>query len=138
MGGLLAIFTRFVGSGVVRQVADPLIQAYQAKLNAANDAERLAAERDIAALEARASIAQIEAADRLSPRRIGGLLIVIPFGLWFASVYMVSILNGLFGWNLVVFDVPPRINEIAMLLVPTILVSEVFGGAASRMSIRRK
>ena len=138
MGAIFALITRLVGSGVVGQVADPLLQAYQAKLNATNDSERLAAERDIAALEARASIAAIEAADRLSARRIGSLLVVVPFGLWFGGVYLVSILNGLFGWQLVILDVPPRIDEIAMVLVPTILASEVFGGAMSRLSIRRK
>lgn len=138
MGAIFALIGRLVGSGLVSQVTDPLLQAYQAKLNATNDSERLVAERDIAALEARASIAAIEAADRWSARRIGSLLVVVPFGLWFASVYLVSVLNGLFGWHLVILDVPPRIDEIAMVLVPTILASEVFGGAMSRLSIRRK
>jgi hypothetical protein len=138
MGALLALIARLAGSSAMRGLSDPLIRAYEAKLNAANDAERLAAERDIASLEARASIARIEASDRFSARRIGSLLVVVPFGLWFGGVYMVSILNGLFGWHLVILDVPPRIDAIAMLLVPTILASEVFGGAVSRLGIRRK
>lgn len=138
MGALFALIAKLLGTGVVREVTDPLLRAYEAKLNATNDSERLAAERDIAAIEARASIAAIEASDRWSARRIGSLLVVVSFGLWFSSVYLVSILNGLFGWQLVILDVPPRIHDIAMVLVPTILASEVFGGAMSRMSIRRK
>lgn len=138
MGAIFAFVAKLLGTGVVREVTDPLLRAYEAKLNATNDTERIAAERDIAGIEARASIAAIEAADRWSARRIGSLLVVVPFGLWFGSVYMVSILNGLLGWQLVILDVPPRIDEIAMILVPTILASEVFGGAMSRLSIRRK
>lgn len=134
---MLTLVARLFGSGVVRQVADPLLQAYQAKINATNDADRLAAERDIAALEARASVARIEAADRISPRRIGAYLIVVPFGIWFGAVYIVSVVNGLFGWNLVILDVPARIDKIAMLLVPSIIVSEVFGGVAEKIGRRK-
>jgi len=134
---MLGLIAKLIGTGVVRQVADPLLQAYQAKLNATNDAERLSAERDIAAIEARASVARIEAADRISPRRIGAYLIVIPFGIWFAGIYIVSVVNGLFGWNLVILDVPARIDKIAMLLVPSIIVSEVFGGVAEKLGRRK-
>ena len=135
---MLGVLAKLLGTGVVKQFSDPLVRAYEARPRAENDTEKLAAERDIASIEARAAIAKIEASDRLSARRVGSLLIVVPFGIWYAAVYAVSILNGLFGWQFVVLDVPNRIYEMSTLLVPSILASEVFGKAASILNVRRK
>lgn len=132
------VFSKIVGSGVVGQFANPMLRAYEAKLDAQNDADRLDAERDIARLEAQATITRIEASDRMSARRIGSLLIVVPFGIWYGGIYLVSVLNGLFGWHLVILDVPARTHEIAMVLVPAILVSEASERITSLLSVRRK
>lgn len=48
----------WLGGGIIRQFTDPLLQAYQAKLNATNDAERLAAEQQIAFFEGQIALAQ--------------------------------------------------------------------------------
>lgn len=50
------------------------------------------------------------------------MLIVVPFGLWWSAVFAVSILNPLFGWTLVIDDIPPRFWEIAVILIPAIIL----------------
>lgn len=137
MGALAAFIAKLVGSGAVGAFSEPLLRAYEAKLSATNDADRLAAERDIASLEARAQIAQIEASDRLSARRIGSLLIVVPFSLWYGSIYIVSILNGIFSTDLTILDVPAHIHDIAMVLIPAILVSEASERISNSLRARR-
>lgn len=120
MNWLLSLLT----GGVVERFTGPLLDAYKAKLNAANDAERLAAEQTIAKIEAARDIAMAEAADRWSAVRVGRWLIVIPFGLWWAAIYLVQIVNPWFGLSLVVIDVPPRIHDMALVLIPAILIAD--------------
>lgn len=130
---MIRLLTALLGGGVVRQFADPLLTAYQAKLAARNDAERLAAEADIARLEAARDIALAEAGDRLSATRLGRLLVVLPFGLWWAAVYIVSMINPLLGWSLVIHDLPPRIWDAAMVLIPAIVIAD-----AGALALRRR
>lgn len=120
MNWLLSLLT----GGVVERFTGPLLDAYKAKLNAANDAERLAAEQTIEKIEAARDIAMAEAADRWSAVRVGRWLIVIPFGLWWAAIYLVQIVNPWFGLSLVVIDVPPRIHDMALVLIPAILIAD--------------
>ena len=65
--------------------------------------------------------------------RLGRLLIVIPFGLWWAAIYMVQILNPWFGLHLVVVDVPPRINDMALVLIPAIVIGDAGALLARRL-----
>lgn len=51
----------WLGGGVIKQFTDPLLQAYQAKLAATNDAERLAADQQIAFFEGQIALAQTAA-----------------------------------------------------------------------------
>ncbi len=132
MADVIRAILSWLSGGIVGQIADPLLAAYKAKLAATNDAERLAAESEIARLEAVRSIALAEAQDRLSATRMGRLLIVVPFGLWWAAIFAVSIVNPLFGWSLLIHDLPPRIWDAAMVLVPAIVIAD-----AGAMALRR-
>lgn len=121
--------------GVVEKFTAPLLAAYQAKLTAQTDKDRLAAEEAIKSIEAARDIAVIEATDRWSATRVGRWLIVVPFGLWWAAIYLVQILNPWFGLHLVVIDVPPRINDMALILIPAIVIGDA--GALLARRIKR-
>jgi hypothetical protein len=126
----------WLGGGVIKQFTGPLLAAYQAKLNAQNDADRLAAEQVIAKLEAARDIAVIEAGRAWSATSVGRWLIVVPFGLWWAAIYLVQIINPWFGLDLVVIDVPARIHDMALVLVPAIVIADA-GAFAARAIGRR-
>lgn len=115
-----------IGGGIIEKFTGPLLDAYRAKLNAANDADRIAAEQAIKEIQAARDIAVAEVADRWSATRIGRWLIVVPFGLWWSAIYIVQIINPWFGLNLVVIDVPPRIHEMALILIPAIVLGDAF------------
>jgi hypothetical protein len=129
MGWLLKLLT----GGLVEKFTGPLLDAYRAKLNAANDAERIAADVDIARLEGLRSIAMAEAADRWSATRIGRLLIVLPWAVWWFLIFAVSIINGLFGTTFVIYAVPADIREMALILIPAIVIAD-----AGALIARRK
>jgi hypothetical protein len=131
MGWLMRLLT----GGVIEQFTKPLLEAHRMRLLARNDSERLEAEQAIAGLEVARDIALAEAQDRWSATRIGRLLIVVPFGLWWAAIYLVQILNPWFGLQLVVIDVPPRIHDMALILVPAIIIGDA--GALVARKLRR-
>lgn len=83
----------WLGGGVIKHFTGPLLAACQAKLDAQNDADKLAAEQVIAKLEAARDIAVIEAGRAWSATSVGRWLIVVPFGLWWAAIYLVQIIN---------------------------------------------
>jgi hypothetical protein len=121
--------------GVVEKFTGPLLAAYQAKLAAETDKDRLSAEQTIKSIEAARDIAVAEAADRWSATRIGRLLIVVPFGLWWAAIYSVQIINPWFGLALVVVDVPKHINDMALVLIPAIVIGDA--GALLARQLKR-
>lgn len=110
--------------GVMEKFTTPLLAAYQARLTAQTDKDRLAAEQAIKSIEAARDIAVIEAADRWSATRVGRWLIVVPFGLWWAAIYLIQIINPWFGLSLVVVDVPKHINDMALVLIPAIVMGD--------------
>lgn len=112
-----------------------LERAYRAKLEASTDEKRLAAEQRIRLIEARQEIAVQEARDRWSATRIGRLLVVVPFGLWWAAIYLVQIVNPWLGLELSVVDVPPHIHDMALVLVPAILIADA--GSVAVRAMRR-
>lgn len=128
LGKILA----WLSGGIVGQFTGPLLDAYKAKLNAQNDVERLYAEQTIAKIEAARDIAVAEAGRAWSATSVGRWLIVVPFGLWWAAIYLVQIINPWFGLELVVIDVPPRIHDMALVLVPAIVIADAGAFAASR------
>lgn len=122
----------WLGGGVLRQFTGPLLQAYEAKLAADNDADRLAAEATATRIEAARDIALAEAGRAWSATSVGRWLIVVPFGLWWAAIYLVQIINPWFGLSLVVIDVPAKIHDMALVLVPAIVIAD-----AGTFAIRR-
>jgi hypothetical protein len=126
--GLLA----WLSSGVVKDFTGPLLDAYRLKVAAQNDAERIAAERQIASLEAARDIALAETADRWSATRLGRLLIVVPFGLWWTAVFMVSMLNPLLGLAWTIDDVPARFWDMAVILIPAVILGDAGALVARR------
>lgn len=113
-----------IGGGLIEKFTGPLLDAYKARLEAKNDAERIEADKTITRIEAARSIALAEAADRWSATRIGRLLIVLPFSIWWSAIYLVQIINPWFGLNLTVIDVPPHIMDMARILIPAIVIGD--------------
>ena len=129
---MLDAILNWLGGGIVKQFTDPLLAAYQAKLNAKNDTERLDAELTITRIEAARDIAVMEAGRAWSATSVGRWLIVVPFGLWWSAIYLVQIVNPWFGLDLVVIDVPARIHDMALVLVPAIVIADAGAFAARR------
>jgi hypothetical protein len=118
--------------GAVGLFTEPLLKAYEMSLSAENDADKRSAEAHMKRLESARDIALAESQDRWSAVRIGRVLIVVPFGLWWAGVLLVSIVNANFGWSLVIQDLPPRIWDLAYWLIPAIILGDV-GQSATRI-----
>lgn len=129
---MLRTILDWLGGGVLRQFTGPLLAAYQARLDADNDADRLAAEQAATRIEAARDIALAEAGRAWSATSVGRWLIVVPFGLWWAAIYLIQIINPWFGFSLVVVDVPDRIHDMALVLVPAIVIAD-----AGTFAIRR-
>lgn len=134
--GILTVILNFLGGGIVGQFTKPLLEAYEARLRAQNDVQRIEADMTIARLEAARDIAIAEAADRWSATRVGRWLIVVPFGLWWFAIFAVQIINPWFGLSLVVIDVPAHIMEMAKILVPAIVIAD--GAAFTARKIGRR
>jgi len=129
---MLRTILDWFGGGVVKQFTQPLLDAYQAKLHAQNDSERLDAELTIQRIEAARDIAIVEAGRAWSATSVGRWLIVGPFGIWWSAIYLVQIVNPWFGLSLVVIDVPARIHDMALVLVPAIVIADASVFAAQR------
>jgi len=125
---------RLLTGGIVEKFTEPLLEAHRLRLAAQNDSERLTAEKQVASLEAARDIALAEQSDRWSATRIGRLLIVVPFGVWWTAVFAVSILNPLFGWTLTIDDIPSRFWDIATVLIPAVILGDAGALVARRWS----
>lgn len=112
---LLGLFTGATGLG------ESLRKAYEAKLNAQNDAERISADRDLQRIEAAIEMAKVAASDRWGATSIGRYLIVLPYGVWWTAVFIDSVFN--MPW--VILALPPQIDGMAKILIPAILIAEV-------------
>ncbi len=129
---MLSAILNWLGGGVIKQFTGPLLDAYKARLEAQNDQQRIDAELTISRIEAARDIAMMEAGRAWSATSVGRWLIVVPFGLWWAAIYLVQIVNPWFGLELVVIDVPARIHDMALVLVPAIVIAD-----ASAFAVRR-
>jgi hypothetical protein len=116
----------FTGNG---GLGDSLRKAYEAKLAANNDTERIAADRDLERISAAIEMAKVAAADRWGATSIGRYLIVLPYGVWWSAVFVDSIFNA--SWD--ILALPPQIDGMAKVLIPAILIAEV-----GRTVIKRK
>ena len=131
---MLSMILNFLGGGIIGQFTKPLLEAYQARLKAQNESERLEADMTIARLEAARDIALAEASDRWSATRVGRWLIVVPWGIHWASIYAVSLINPNFGTAFVVQAVPKDINDMALILVPAITIASAGELVARRIT----
>jgi len=118
-------FVRLLTDGIIQQFTGLLLEAHRLRSVAQNDPERLAAKKQIARIEAARDIALAEQSNRWSATRIGRLLNVVPFGVWWTTVFAVSILNPLFGWTLTIDDVPSPFWDIATILIPAVILGDV-------------
>jgi len=109
---------------VLRLFAGPLARelrdALRDRLDAKNEADRIEADKRLAAIEAAREIAVIEAGDRWSATRIGRILIVVPFGIWWSAIFVDSIIAA--EWD--VLALPPDIMDMAVWLVPAIVLAD--------------
>lgn len=133
---MLKFLLNLFSGGIVSQFTEPLNRAWEAKLGADTSEAVLAAEKDIARIEASRDIAVAQASDRWSATSLGRLLIVVPFGVWWASIYLVQIINGLLGTGFVIIDVPARIFDMASILIPAIVIADA-GALAAKKFIKR-
>lgn len=112
---ILSLFTGATG------LSESLRKAYEAKLNAQNDAERISADRDLERIDAAIEMSRIAASDRWGATSIGRYLIVLPYGVWWSAVFVDSIFN--MPWD--ILALPPQIDGMAKILIPAILIAEV-------------
>ncbi|HWJ89113.1 MAG TPA: hypothetical protein VNS12_13680 [Pelagibacterium sp.] len=115
---------KLLAGPVIDKFTGPLLRAYEAQLAAQNDTERLEAEQTARRIEAARDIALAETQRALSATSVGRWLIVVPFGIWWAAIYLVQIINPWFGLSLVVVAVPPAIHDMALVLVPAIVIAD--------------
>lgn len=109
-------------------IARELRGAYRDRLAAQSAEAKLAADERIAVLEGAREIARIEAADRWSATRIGRLLIVLPYGLWWAAIFIDSTFSA--SWD--VLALPPEIDAMARILIPAIVIADAGAITARR------
>lgn len=121
IGAILAGVGRWLIGGGVEKIADRLGDAYEAKLRAETDSQKLAAELDMQRLENALEMAQAANADRWSATSLGRYLIVLPFGAWWTAIFYDSIFDR--PWS--VLALPPAIMELAVWLIPAIIVGDI-------------
>lgn len=114
----------FLGGPIARE----LRAAYRDRLEATTAQAKLDADERIAALRAAQEIARIEAADRWSATRLGRLLIVLPYGVWWAAIFIDSTFQ--MSWD--VLALPAEIDAMARILIPAIVIAD-----AGALTLRR-
>jgi len=125
---MLQAILGFLSGPIVRELRG----AYRDRLQATTTQAKLDADERIAVLRAAQEIARIEAQDRWSATRLGRWLVVVPWGLHWAAIYLVSIINPNLGTEWVVQAVPAHINDMAMVLVPAIIIADATALTARR------
>ena len=133
---MLRAILDWLGGGIVKQFTDPLLAAYQARLAAQNDGERLEADKTIARIEAARDIAVAESARAWSATSVGRWLIVVPWGLYWAWGILIQWLNPTFGLHFVLIALPPDWDDMAKVLIPAIVIADA-GAFAARAVGRR-
>jgi hypothetical protein len=117
----------WLGGGIIRQFTDPLLQAYQAKLNATNDADRLAAEQQIAFFEGQIALAQTAAQhDKWwSTRELIGKCVLI-------YVAKLVVWDTVLAWG-VTPDPGPVVGGIVMVVIGFYFGSKAASDIASKL-----
>ena len=116
------VVSRGVSGGGIKDSADRIVKLLGDMKDAESEVEKAEIERQIVQIKAVADLQKPSSHKWFSPMMIGQYLIVIPYGLWWAAIFMVSILNKNIGTQLVIDDIPPHIFAEAKWLIPLILV----------------
>lgn len=114
----------FSGRGLA-STADRIIDRLADLKNAETEVEKAEIEREIVQLNVIRDLQRPSSRKWFSPMMIGQYLIAVPFGLWWAGIFLVSILNENLGTSYVVQDLPPHVFEMANWLIPAIIVGTV-------------
>lgn len=121
---MLGAILGFLGGPIARELRG----AYRDRLTATTAQAKMDADERIAILQGQQAIARAEAADRWSATRIGRLLIVVPFGIWWTAIFIDSTFN--MPWD--VLALPASIDSMARVLIPAILIAD-----AGALTLRR-
>lgn len=121
---MLQAILGFLGGSFARELRG----AYSDRMRATTAQAKLDADERITVLRGAQDIARIEAADRWSATRIGRLLIVLPYGVWWTAIFVDSTFSA--SWD--VLALPPEIDAMAKILIPAIVIAD-----AGALTIRR-
>lgn len=127
---MIRLVLSWLTGGGIASIGRELRLAQQARLAAKDNEEARAHEGEIRRLEAAQSIALAEAGEGWSATRLGRLLIVVPFGVWWSAVFADSI----FAFPFDILDLPPRIWDMAQILVPAIVIADAGALTAKRFA----
>lgn len=131
--GWLAMILRWTAGGGANALVGQWSDLQKAKLDAGNDAARLELEREQGRVEAMLRTADQAVSDRWSATSLGRYLIVLPYGIWWASIFLVSTFN-IEGWT--VLAVPHNIEQQANWMVPVIVIGDIGQTVAKRFGKR--
>ena len=110
----------------VADTADKLLERLTALQNAKSEVEKAEIEREIAQLKMIHDLQKPQSRRWWSPMWIGQYLIVVPFGLWWASIFVVSVARPLLqDGTLSVDDIPAHIFDMAWWLIPSVVVGSL-------------
>ncbi len=109
---------RFGIRDIVGSISDAYIRLEQTE----SEVEKAKIRAEIEQMKAVHDLQKHSSRRFLSPMMIGQYLIVVPFGLWWASIYLVSILGTNFPIRFEVQAVPPQIMAMSEWLVPLIVI----------------
>ena len=124
---MLQALLGFLGGPIARE----LRTAYSDRLRAETTQAKLDADERIQVLQNARQIAAIEAADRWSATRLGRLLIVLPYGIWWSAIFIDSTFS--MSWD--VLALPPEIDAMARVLIPAIVIADA--GALTVRAMRK-
>lgn len=127
--GILSGILSWLAGGGIRMLATRWAALEGERIKARNSEQRLYVEHQQARIEGMVRAAEAATADRWSATSIGRYLIVVPFGVWWAAIFLDSIFS--FEWD--VLALPPAIMDLAVWLIPAIVVADV-----GRAWIRRR
>lgn len=117
---------RGVSGSAVRDTADRLAGLLTDLQDAKTEERKAEIEREIVQIKAVHDLQKPQATRWWSPMQIGQYLIVIPFGLWWAAVCLVSVIRPILQegrWS--VDNIPPHIFEMAWWLIPGVILGTV-------------
>lgn len=119
------VLGRGLSGGGLADTAERIAERLAALRDAESEVEKAEIEREIVQLKAIRDLQAPSSSRLFSPMMIGQYLIVIPFGLWWAAVFAVSILNKNIGTAFVIDNIPPHLFEMAEWLIPVIVVGTI-------------